>query len=533
VLVGTFAGTADLDPSPAVTRSFTSQGETDIFLARLAPSGDLLSVTTLGGAEADLASGMALDARGNLYLGGAFKGSIDFDPGAGATVLASADGSDEYRSDAFVASYAPGGALRWARRIGRQGGGEYLAALATDAAGNVYATGAFSGTVDFDPGPGVSNLTGSSGDFNAEAYVLKLDTGGNFQWARDFGEHRSSVGWALDTDAAGNVLFAGTLEGTATLAANVQVVASGEMLLARFDPTGRALSATKAGTGTLAMDANALEVDAAGNLVIAGRFFGSPDFDPGPGTARRSDGGSVGQGDNFFLLKLGRAGFPSATLHPLVLPEPGATSMTLTVTYSADSPMNLETIDSRDIRVLGPNNFSQPAALVSKAANADGTLTATYRVTPPGGTWDNGDNGVYTIAIQASQIASSAGQFVTAMTLGSFKPALPIFGDLNRDGSVNGSDFAVLAANFGRTGRSWAQGDMNGDGAANGSDFALLAANFGRTTAAVQAASVSAAAPAAPASQPARPVRKASPTPEAKKAPFRGVLAPDRRRRRS
>ena len=54
------------------------------------------------------------------------------------------------------------------------------------------------------------------------------------------------------------------------------------------------------------------------------------------------------------------------------------------------------------------------------------------------------------------------------------------YGDANLDAAVDGSDFAVLAANFGRTGRAWETGDFNRDGAVNGNDFALLAGNFGR-----------------------------------------------------
>ena len=56
----------------------------------------------------------------------------------------------------------------------------------------------------------------------------------------------------------------------------------------------------------------------------------------------------------------------------------------------------------------------------------------------------------------------------------------PLDGDANLDGSVNGSDFALLAGNFGRTGCAWVEGDFNDDGSVNGTDFALLAGNFGR-----------------------------------------------------
>jgi hypothetical protein len=62
-----------------------------------------------------------------------------------------------------------------------------------------------------------------------------------------------------------------------------------------------------------------------------------------------------------------------------------------------------------------------------------------------------------------------------------FTAQLYLPGDANRDLAVNGSDFALLAANFGRTGRSWSTGDFNDDTAVNGADFALLASHFGRS----------------------------------------------------
>jgi hypothetical protein len=57
---------------------------------------------------------------------------------------------------------------------------------------------------------------------------------------------------------------------------------------------------------------------------------------------------------------------------------------------------------------------------------------------------------------------------------------ITIRGDANLDGRVNGSDFAILAGNFGKFDRGWTEGDFNLDGVVNGSDFALLAGSFGR-----------------------------------------------------
>jgi hypothetical protein len=91
-------------------------------------------------------------------------------------------------------------------------------------------------------------------------------------------------------------------------------------------------------------------------------------------------------------------------------------------------------------------------------------------------------------------------------------------GDLNRDRAVNGSDFAILAGNFGKTGMTYGQGDVNGDGSVNGSDFALLAANFGKTVPAPAPPAVKLSeAPAVKADGAAARSRVASPAPVARR----------------
>jgi len=53
-------------------------------------------------------------------------------------------------------------------------------------------------------------------------------------------------------------------------------------------------------------------------------------------------------------------------------------------------------------------------------------------------------------------------------------------GDANLDGTVNGSDFSILAANFGLGVTNWDQGNFLYGSSVNGSDFSALAANFGQ-----------------------------------------------------
>ncbi|MCC6490953.1 MAG: hypothetical protein IT364_25925, partial [Candidatus Hydrogenedentes bacterium] len=78
-------------------------------------------------------------------------------------------------------SCAADGDFVWGRSMGNDGVEEGRSAK-TDSDGNVYITGFFEGTVDFDPGPGTANL--SSEEYARSAFILKLDPAGDFAWVK-------------------------------------------------------------------------------------------------------------------------------------------------------------------------------------------------------------------------------------------------------------------------------------------------------------------------------------------------------------
>src|SRR5207249_2979705 len=79
-------------------------------------------------------------------------------------------------------------------------------------AGNIFITGMFQKSVDFDPGAAMYLLT-SHGGF--DVFVAKYDTSGNYLWARGFGGTggTADVGYGIAVDAADNVLVTGQFGG--------------------------------------------------------------------------------------------------------------------------------------------------------------------------------------------------------------------------------------------------------------------------------------------------------------------------------
>lgn len=178
-VAGIFNGSVDFDPASGVQQQLSSIVPMG-FLLKLDASGNFVWVKQIGGIEDTVSShnqanAVATDAAGNVYVAGGFMGTASF----GNTSLVS-----EGMMDVFVAKLDGNGSYQWAKRVGSTWDGDIARHMKADAAGNLFITGTFRSMVDFDPGPGVAPLIPYG---NVDVFVWKLDTHGNYGWARRFG----------------------------------------------------------------------------------------------------------------------------------------------------------------------------------------------------------------------------------------------------------------------------------------------------------------------------------------------------------
>lgn len=292
-VVGSFSGTVDFDPGPGTVNLTSADG--DAFVARYDASGALIWVVATAGAGGGSggASGVGLDmdATGNSYITGSFGGTVDFDPGPGTFNLTSPPGpTGSLFNDIFVAKYDPSGSFLWALGVGSVllDGGD---SIAVDGAGNSYVTGTFQGTADFDPGPGVVNLTSGTGAPPPQVmFLAKYDTSGNLVWARA-ATGDSSIGTGIGLDSSGNIYVTGDFNGTTDFdpgPGTFNLTAAGlDIFVAKYDTSGNFSWAFSIEAG----EAWDIAVDGAGSSHVTGWFEGTVDFDPGPASFELSGGG--------------------------------------------------------------------------------------------------------------------------------------------------------------------------------------------------------------------------------------------------
>jgi len=295
---GFFIGTVDFDPGDGTT-NLTSAGANDAFVSKLNSSGELIWAKSFGGASIDVGYSIAVDSSGNVYTTGYFEGTADFDPGAGTSNFTSAG----YR-DVFVSKLNSSGELIWAKSFGGSQPDEGNS-IAVDGSGNIYTTGYFEGTADFNPGAGVTNLTAVGED---DAFVSKLDSSGALLWAKRFGADQSDMGNSIAVDSSGNVYTTGYFSlivdfdpGDGTT--NLTSAGSYDVFVSKLDSTGALLWAKSFG-GSSSDVGNSIAVDSSGNVYTTGYFEGTADFDPGAGTANLALAGY----QDVFVSKLDSSG---------------------------------------------------------------------------------------------------------------------------------------------------------------------------------------------------------------------------------
>jgi len=248
------------------------------------------------------------DAAGNLYAAaggtGPYGNNQTFFPGPDNTMAC-----DLPEWGFVVTKHAPDNTLLWWRGFSMDptasapGNLELLVYdMAVTDAGDIYVVGTFAGTVDFNPNTGSSYRTAVdvTGNDTYNAYLLKLDSSGGFQWVKTWrgttealavaiapngNIHISGVfsSWQMDLDPGSNQEIVSNLVGNITLYAPwiATLTPSGTFMWGHAmsvdtTVTRQQLSVEMAGLTGIA-------VDDAGNLYLGGFFggsFGLPGYDP-------------------------------------------------------------------------------------------------------------------------------------------------------------------------------------------------------------------------------------------------------------
>jgi len=140
----------------------------------------------------------------------------------------------------------------------------------------------------------------------------------------------------------------------------------------------------------------------------------------------------------------------SVTSLPNVLVA-GGTVYEFLITYKDETAINVSTLDNLDIRITGPNGYNQLAKFVKTDVAGNGTpRVATYSMAIPGGSWNGADAGIYSVSLEANQVADTTAKFAVGGTLGSFKVDLPNTYVVTNDNDAGPGSLraAVLASNI-------------------------------------------------------------------------------------
>lgn len=175
----------------------------------------------------------------------------------------------------------------------------------TDAEGNIIVGGTFEGTADFDPGTGVFNMTSSE---NWNVFILKLNTQGQFLWAKQIKGSGYSRLECMAIDKKGDIFFTGYYGYTdidfdpGAGVYNLKDEGGGDIYVAKIKADGLFQWAVSMGNEVSDHGAS-IAIDNEGNVLTTGYFQNTVDFDPGPGVFKLTSWGV-----DCFVLKLNTSG---------------------------------------------------------------------------------------------------------------------------------------------------------------------------------------------------------------------------------
>ncbi|MCE3226172.1 MAG: hypothetical protein K0S32_723 [Bacteroidetes bacterium] len=284
-VTGYFGDDVDFDPGAGLA-SYTAQpGNNDAFIAKYNNNGQFQWVHHISGAGIEQGVSVTIDPTNNdVVVTGKYELTIDVDGTAATTTLTSEGGLD-----IFVSRYSSAGIFISAFSVGGPGT-DLCNDISTDGAGNVYITGGFDQTADFDPSAVVFPLTPFIGANAMDAFVAKYNNADVFQWAFNFGETTHDAGYSVVNDATDNSVYvtgyySNKVDFDPSASTNsMTAVGNNDIFIAKYNSAGGFMWVQSVG-GNNNDYGSALSIDGGGGIFVTGSFEDIVDFDPSASTS--------------------------------------------------------------------------------------------------------------------------------------------------------------------------------------------------------------------------------------------------------
>ncbi len=249
VITGFFEGSVDFGGS-----TLNSQGQSDIFVAKVDPLGNPLWARSAGGSSSDCAYGISITQMDEITITGYFRSQAQFD---------GIDLTSRGAEDVFVAAYDSQGNLVDVI----QAGGPFSDVaydIDSDPFGNSFITGSYQETAAF----GAISLSSLGGD---DLFTAKIDPEGDVLWAKGAGGMNNDVGNGVAADNLGGCIITGSYEFEAQMdSISLSSAGQTDVVLAKYDPSGFVQWATSA--GGFSLDVGNAIVRSGDKFVATGHF---------------------------------------------------------------------------------------------------------------------------------------------------------------------------------------------------------------------------------------------------------------------
>ncbi len=293
---GNFSGTVDFDPGPG-NSNLISNGGQDVFIQKMDANGNFIWAKSIGSTDNDWSTQIKTDAAGNVYVLCGFKNQMDADPGVGVHILSA--GNATYKGLCIIKLDANGNFVSAIQRFSPQPNKPYISSMDFDMdnSGNIYMTYGFGG---------------GGFDFTLTT-VEKINSSGNTVWSTQIQSSPANPAYIISQiitlSPSGDIIVGGLFSG------DVDFSPTNPHILSTLSINTYILKLTNAGSfvfveqlGGGVADVSYLgdiTADANNNIIIAGNYSGTIDFDPGAGVQNLT---AVSSGNSMYMLKLTSAG---------------------------------------------------------------------------------------------------------------------------------------------------------------------------------------------------------------------------------